>query len=76
MDTLTEGRFWLDDCQVVKLRAVKLYENPPALKPGCQITIVPLDNKAATSAARFVLGDAPTTTPKQQNGEPQLNLLT
>jgi Holliday junction resolvase RusA-like endonuclease len=78
MDTLTEGRFWLDDCQVVKLRAVKLYENPPALKPGCQITIVPLENKAVTSAARFVLGDAktPSVAPKQQNGEPQLNLLT
>jgi Holliday junction resolvase RusA-like endonuclease len=66
MDTLTQGRFWLDDCQVVKLRAVKLYENPPALKPGCQITIVPLENKAATSAARFVLGDAPAASGAEQ----------
>jgi Holliday junction resolvase RusA-like endonuclease len=66
MDTLTQGRFWLDDCQVVKLRAVKLYENPPALKPGCQITIVPLENKAATSAARFVLGDAAAANSNEQ----------
>jgi Holliday junction resolvase RusA-like endonuclease len=70
-DALTEMRFWLDDCQIVRVRADKYYENLPALKPGCQITIVPLDNKAATSAARFVLGDAMTPTPKQQ-----LNLLT
>lgn len=44
MDALTEMRFWLDDCQVVKLWADKLYETGP-IKPGCQITIIPLEDK-------------------------------
>jgi Holliday junction resolvase RusA-like endonuclease len=66
MDTLTRLRFWLNDNLVVKKRSEKLYENPPALKPGCQITIVPLENKAATSAARFVMGDAPAASGAEQ----------
>jgi Holliday junction resolvase RusA-like endonuclease len=77
-DVIVYLRFIMDDTQICKSWSEKIYENPPALKPGCQITIVPLENKAVTSAARFVLGDAmtPTVAPKQQNGEPQLNLLT
>jgi hypothetical protein len=46
----------------VKTWSEKLYENPPALKPGCQITIIPLENKAVTgTAARtvFAMSDAP-----------------
>jgi Holliday junction resolvase RusA-like endonuclease len=62
-DVLTYLRFWLDDTQVVKTWSEKLYENPPALKPGCQITIIPLENKAVTgTAARtvFAMSDVPS----------------
>jgi Holliday junction resolvase RusA-like endonuclease len=49
-DVLTYLRFWLDDTQVVKTWSEKLYENLPHLPPGCQIVIMPLENKAVTSA--------------------------
>lgn len=57
MDALTEMRFWLDDCQVVRLWADKLYENPPGIIPGCQISIVPLENESANGAARMVFAE-------------------
>lgn len=58
-DALTEMRFWVDDCWVAKVWADKLYEVPPSLPPGCQITITPLENKVAGEATRTVFAEEP-----------------
>lgn len=63
-DTLTKLRFWLDDCQIVKSWSEKQYEVLPALPPGCQIVIVPLENRhEASEATTTIFAD-----PKSKTG--------
>lgn len=61
MDTLTQGCFWRDDCKVASLSVEKLYANPPALPTGCQIVVLPLENKAVTGLAQETIFAEPKT---------------
>lgn len=57
-DTLVYLRFILDDTQICETWSKKLYENADC-KPGCQITLIPLENRADTRPARTVLNLQP-----------------
>lgn len=44
MDAMTLLGFWTDDCQVCSGEPKKIW-CPPGMKPGCQITLVPLEER-------------------------------